>query len=462
MARWIAPTQDTESDVTATSLPTTSAVVADFEVLYRRHYRDVYRFALGLTRSNDDAGDIAGETFERAFRAWSAGALTPERPLSWLLLTARRIATDRWRRARRLASLLQRGRGRPADGAGEGRTEFWLWFDAVARILSDRQREVLLLRYQRDLTDADIAHILGISESGVRSLVARAIAVLRAPSGAAAMTGHDDIEILAWFHGRLAGIEHEVPDPPAWPARRVRGSTRAVGMTWSTRRGFTASAAVVAIVVIALLAVIPGLAGRTPSTTPPARGASRSLAIVIGSDGLPTSIGAEPVLSVPDALSHALATPDATTFLVGGWLDDAKAACPMPFRDHPRSRPCWIRACVAPGRPSSVLQRTTRPASPLSAGTTRRFCGRSSSRVRARRSHRRLWGSARATSPWSFGSTPTTRRRPPVHRDSGRNAMLRSSSTRSNGSRLRSRRRPRLSRIPPRRRPSASGVRVSS
>ena len=150
------------------------------------------------------------------------------------------------------------------------------------------------------------------------------------------MTGHDDIEILARFHGRLAGIEHEVPDPPAWPARRVRGSTRPVGLTWSTRRGLTASAAVVAIVVIALLAVIPGLAGRTPSTTPPARGASPSLAIVIGSDGLPTSIGAEPVLSVPDALSHALATPDATTFLVGGWLDDAKAACPMPF---PRPSP---------------------------------------------------------------------------------------------------------------------------
>ena len=63
--------------------------------------------------------------------------------------------------------------------AGEARTEFWLWFDAVARALNGRQREVLLLRYQRDLTDAEIGSILGISESGVRSLVSRAIAVLR-------------------------------------------------------------------------------------------------------------------------------------------------------------------------------------------------------------------------------------------------------------------------------------------
>jgi RNA polymerase sigma factor (sigma-70 family) len=180
MARWIAQAQDSESGVTATSGPTTSALVADFEVLYRLHYRDVYRFALGLTRSSDDASDITAETFERAYRAWSRGAHMPDRPLPWLLLAARRIATDRWRRARRFAGLLPRGRGRPEDGAGEARTEFWLWFDAVARVLSDRQREVLLLRYQRDLADADIAHIMGISESGVRSLVTRAIAVLRA------------------------------------------------------------------------------------------------------------------------------------------------------------------------------------------------------------------------------------------------------------------------------------------
>lgn len=181
MARWIvSTTQPKQSDGAMTGEPSTSVVVADFEALYLRHYRDVFRFVLGLTRSQDDAADIAAETFERAFRAWSGGSRSPERPLPWLLLAARRIATDRWRRARRLASLVQRSKGRPADGSGENRTEFWLWFDAVAKVLSLRQREVLLLRYQHDLTDADIAAVLGISESGVRSLVARALAVLRA------------------------------------------------------------------------------------------------------------------------------------------------------------------------------------------------------------------------------------------------------------------------------------------
>lgn len=74
------------------------------------------------------------------------------------------------------------GEARAGD-AGERRTEFWAWFEAVATILTDRQREALVLRYHDDLGDADIAAILGMSESSVRSLVARALAALRAHPG---------------------------------------------------------------------------------------------------------------------------------------------------------------------------------------------------------------------------------------------------------------------------------------
>ncbi|MBA2381575.1 MAG: sigma-70 family RNA polymerase sigma factor [Chloroflexi bacterium] len=150
--------------------------LVDIERVYADHFRDVHRYLLGLTASPADADEIAAETFERALRAWDR---VPEPALPWLLLTARRIATDRWRRARRLARLAL-GPSRPVrSDAGEAGTEFWLWFGAVARALTDRQREVLVLRYQRDLTDADIATIMGLSESGVRSLVARALEVLR-------------------------------------------------------------------------------------------------------------------------------------------------------------------------------------------------------------------------------------------------------------------------------------------
>jgi RNA polymerase sigma factor (sigma-70 family) len=142
---------------------------------YLAHYRDVFRYVLVLTRSSMDAEEIASEVFERAIRAWTSGP--PDPPLPWLLLTARRIATDRWRRARRLRSVLRRGSNEVARD--QESTEFWVWFDAVSRVLTNRQREALVLRFQRDLSDAEIASIMSLSESGVRSLVARALDVLR-------------------------------------------------------------------------------------------------------------------------------------------------------------------------------------------------------------------------------------------------------------------------------------------
>jgi RNA polymerase sigma-70 factor (ECF subfamily) len=147
------------------------------ERAFAAHYRDVYRYALALTRSPADADEVTAEVFERALRTWRS---EPDRVEAWLLLTARRIATDRWRRARRLVGILHGLPQRERADAGEERVEFWTWFDAVSRVLTGRQREALVLRYQRDLTDADIASILGLSESGVRSLIARALETLRA------------------------------------------------------------------------------------------------------------------------------------------------------------------------------------------------------------------------------------------------------------------------------------------
>ncbi len=158
--------------------PATPARAVGFERAYAAHYRDVFRYVLGLTRSAVDAEDITADTFERAYRHW---ANVPDRPVPWLLLTARRIATDRWRRARRFALLVLARR----PGASEATTapsldaEFEAWFDSLAAVLTPCQREVLVLRYQRDLSDADIGSVMGLSESGVRSLLARALAVLR-------------------------------------------------------------------------------------------------------------------------------------------------------------------------------------------------------------------------------------------------------------------------------------------
>ena len=154
-----------------------------FEGLYRDHYRDLYRYVLLRLGRPSDAEDLVADTFDRAFVAWRDGRGPAGRALPWLIVIARRIIVDRSRRARLIRWLPFEVDGRerqvadPSDPAA--RAEFWLWLGQLATVLPERQREAILLRYQRDLTDEDIGEVLGLSASGVRTLVSRALATLR-------------------------------------------------------------------------------------------------------------------------------------------------------------------------------------------------------------------------------------------------------------------------------------------
>jgi RNA polymerase sigma factor (sigma-70 family) len=154
---------------------------ASFGALYRQRYRDVYRYALLMLRSAEEAEDVTADAFQRAYAAWHSGHGPEGQALPWLLIT-RRLVIDKTRR-RRLLSWLPlasvQPTHEPAVEAETGRTEFWIWFERFARELPARQREVLILRYQHDLDDAAIGEILGLSTSGVRSLLGRACATLR-------------------------------------------------------------------------------------------------------------------------------------------------------------------------------------------------------------------------------------------------------------------------------------------
>ena len=159
-----------------------AAPTGTFEAVYRDHYRDLYRYVLLSLRRRDDADDVVADTFDRAFAAWRSGHGPAGRALPWLIVIARRIIVDRWRRERLIRWLPFTGRSTvdPADADDVGgRTEFWMWLDELAKVLPPRQREVVFLRYQRDLTDDEIGDILGLSASGVRTLVSRALAALR-------------------------------------------------------------------------------------------------------------------------------------------------------------------------------------------------------------------------------------------------------------------------------------------
>lgn len=158
--------------------------VAAFSELVARHQERIYRFLLRLTRSQEDARELAQETFLSAYEAlprWRPQA----RLSTWLLHIARNQALDWLRRARRvdfvaldeaLADQLPSNTPTP-EAALQARQRIAALEGALAR-LSLEHREILLLRDIEDMPYEDIAEVLGIGLGTVKSRIARARAGL--------------------------------------------------------------------------------------------------------------------------------------------------------------------------------------------------------------------------------------------------------------------------------------------
>jgi RNA polymerase sigma factor (sigma-70 family) len=169
------------SDVNA---PPSAKEIGDgaFEVAFEAHYRSVCWYALAMLRDVPEAEETAAETFDRAYRAWNSGKGPRGLPLPWLLVICRNIVRARRRRARLIAwiPLPEHDRESVDSAGGIEAAEFRVWLRQLEGVVSGREREALTLRYVDDLGDSGAAFVLGISPSGFRTLVSRAIAKLRA------------------------------------------------------------------------------------------------------------------------------------------------------------------------------------------------------------------------------------------------------------------------------------------
>jgi RNA polymerase sigma-70 factor (ECF subfamily) len=152
--------------------------------IYREHVGAVYAF-LSYSVSHDVAEDLTSATFERVLRSWASFDPTRSSVRSWVLVIARHLLTDHYRRQRHRAGpsldehpVILDTLATPDDANArllETETaKSWL------RELSDREREVLALRYGADLPAADIARVLQLSEGNVHQITSRALRRLRA------------------------------------------------------------------------------------------------------------------------------------------------------------------------------------------------------------------------------------------------------------------------------------------
>jgi RNA polymerase sigma-70 factor (ECF subfamily) len=168
----------------ATATVTAPAAVAGetartrFEALYRESRDDLYGYVAGLLRDRSAAEEVTALAFERA---WARRRqLDPDRgsPRAWLFGIARNAALDELRRRSRLAALPDAPEAAVEGGTGEvalHRVALRKGFEA----LSGRERELVALKYFADLSNAEIAEVIGVRESNAGTRLHRAMEKLR-------------------------------------------------------------------------------------------------------------------------------------------------------------------------------------------------------------------------------------------------------------------------------------------
>jgi RNA polymerase sigma-70 factor (sigma-E family) len=167
--------------MTADKTGSVTGAAAAVDELYRAHGLGLIRFALMLTGDQATAEDVVQEAFIGLYRGWHR-IDDPGRALAYLrtavLNGARSVLRGRRRGVARLLRLAQHD---PpvwsAEAAAMDRADRRAVLAAVAR-LPQRQREVLALRYYLDLSEPEIAAVLGIARGTVSATTARAIAAL--------------------------------------------------------------------------------------------------------------------------------------------------------------------------------------------------------------------------------------------------------------------------------------------
>lgn len=144
----------------------------DFSRFYDEEHPRVYGSMLALCGDRELAADVTADAFAKALVSWRRVA-PMERPGGWVYKVALNMMRRKFRRRSRERELyattangIEHVQGAP-DVTG---MDVWVH----VRALPDRQRHAIVLRYVADLTEPEIAGVLGVSRGTVASNLADA------------------------------------------------------------------------------------------------------------------------------------------------------------------------------------------------------------------------------------------------------------------------------------------------
>ncbi|MFD6024601.1 SigE family RNA polymerase sigma factor [Streptomyces griseoluteus] len=151
---------------------------------YRAHYRSLLGLAALLLDDTASCEDVVQEAFIRVHSARKR-VRDKEKTLAYLRQTVVNLSRSALRR--RILGLKLLSKPMPDMASAEEGAYDQLERDSLIKAmkgLQRRQREVLVLRYFADMTEAQVAETLGISLGSVKAYGSRGIAALRVSMGA--------------------------------------------------------------------------------------------------------------------------------------------------------------------------------------------------------------------------------------------------------------------------------------
>jgi RNA polymerase sigma-70 factor (ECF subfamily) len=162
-------------------LSTSEPASERFDALYRETASDLFAYVLTLLRDRSAAEDVTAAAFERAYRRQATFDPRKGTRRAWLFGIARNAALDELRRRKRSAALhAEPEDADAADPAGEAETAVRrAAVRAALEALDPRERELIALKFHAGLSNAEIARVLGVSESNAGTRVHRAVTRLR-------------------------------------------------------------------------------------------------------------------------------------------------------------------------------------------------------------------------------------------------------------------------------------------
>lgn len=151
---------------------------AAFGELVRQHQAMVFSIALHFLRNRAVAEELAQDVFLHLFKTLKE-IESPVHLTNWLRRVTSHRCIDQSRQQKYRPRVGLEAAPEPAINPSNGDPMLQSMLDRLVRGLPEKPRMIVILRYQEELEPGEIAEILSIPLGTVKSILHRALAVLR-------------------------------------------------------------------------------------------------------------------------------------------------------------------------------------------------------------------------------------------------------------------------------------------